>query len=125
MQRSSCSLTCEYLEWAGTEFGMQEDDILISAYQGARKITELAVYPLAYHPDWIGVQERCTDRAREWEAYCGYSSMHYEGPAFQKYKRRYTVDSRVIIDTDAYNTFNSNNSIAVLPLKDDKNYTEP
>ena len=96
----------------------------VGNYEGARKITALSVYPLIYHPDTLGVQKRCIARTKGWEAFCKYSFMSYKGGATSG-ASRHNIDSRVIIDTAAYNKFNPNSSITVYDLDDDPLYRAP
>lgn len=113
-----------YVEWSGKEFGMAEAASSICTYEGTRKITGLAVYPLIYHPDTLGAQKRCIDRAKEWEGFCKYSFMSYKGGATSGCSR-YNVDSRVIIDSAAFNKFNPNSQIGIYDLDDDPSYRAP
>lgn len=122
---TSCgfSVSNRFVEWTGKEFGMEADNAEIGKFKGTKKITDLSIYPLIYHADSIGVQQRCISRGREWETYCKYSFKHYAGVAYGS--GRMHVDSRVIIDNDAYNSFNPNNAISVWTIENDRKYVEP
>jgi hypothetical protein len=122
--RCAFSVNNRYVEWTGTKFGMDSDGSAIGSYSGTKKITDLPIYPLAYHSDKIGVQRRCISRAREWESYCKYSFKQYEGVAFSGGSRMH-VDARVIIDTEAYNKFNPNSEVSVWKIENDKDYQPP
>jgi hypothetical protein len=113
-----------YVEWSGKKFGMEDATSSIGTFDGTRRIINLSVYPLIYHPDSLGVQKRCIARAKEWEAFCKYSFMSYKGGATSGCNR-YNIDSRVIIDTHAFNKFNPNSGISVYDLSDDLTYRAP
>ncbi|KAK0101594.1 hypothetical protein ONS95_006757 [Cadophora gregata] len=120
----SFAVTSRYVEWEGTKFGMDSDCESIGSFNGTKKITDLKIYPLAYHRDAIGVQRRCIARAREWETYCRYSFKQYIGVAVSSRSRMH-VDARVIINTEAYNKFNPNSEVTVWKLENDKTYQPP
>jgi hypothetical protein len=64
--QASLHVWSEFVDWDGERFSMQADSTSIPRYEGTKKITELPVYPLKYHSDYIGVQKRCIAWAREW-----------------------------------------------------------
>jgi len=93
------------------------------AFQGTQRITGFNTFPLAYHPDSIGVQRRCIAWAREWQIYYKYRFKYYEGRADFTGRER-NVASRVMIDTAAYNSFNPGDEVTVSPLENDLTYAE-
>jgi hypothetical protein len=121
---NSFSVHNRFVEWTGHKFGMENHTSSIGSYDGTRKISALSVYPLIYHPDTLGIQKRCIARAKEWETFCKYSFMSYKGGATSG-GSRHNIDSRVIIDTAAYNKFNPNSAISVYGLEDDTSYHAP
>ncbi|CAG8970662.1 hypothetical protein HYALB_00003416 [Hymenoscyphus albidus] len=118
-------LHTRFVEWGGEEFGWMDEDQEIEGFEGTKKITDLSILPLSYHEDAIGVQQRCIARGRSWEALCGYHFKSYKGLATSIEESRFNIDSRVIIDTDAYNTFNPDNQIYVDTLTDNETYVAP
>ncbi|KAF4633671.1 hypothetical protein G7Y89_g4442 [Cudoniella acicularis] len=119
------NLDSRFVEWAGTEFGMERDSSVISGFQGTKKITDLPVYPLAYHPETTEVQQRCIARGRKWQSHCKYGFKAYKGIGVSIIGKRFSVDSRVIIDTAAFNSFNPNYQVSVWDLENDDTYTSP
>ncbi|KAL3423685.1 ATPase [Phlyctema vagabunda] len=116
-----------FVEWTGTEFGMEAKSWTIDPFKGTRKITDLEAMPLSFHPDSIGLQQRCIARGRRWEAHCKYLFKFYKGIALDDEfaSRRYNVQSRVILDTDAFNSFNPNRQVTVWAIKDNEDYVDP
>jgi hypothetical protein len=119
------TITGEFVEWNGKNFGMATTYKYIFKYQGTTPITQLSVYPLSYHPDANEIQKRCIARGKSWMDRCKYMFTAYEGVGVGNRCERYNVNSRVILDTDAFNTFNPNNMVYVSSLMDDKKYLSP
>lgn len=94
------------MDWDGERFGMQADTTSITRYEGTKKITELPIYPLKYYSDDIDVQKRRIARSRKWESYCECSFKAYKGKASDGSE----ADSRISLDTPAYNMISSQGS---------------
>ncbi|KAH6679363.1 putative ATP-dependent zinc metalloprotease FtsH [Halenospora varia] len=126
---SSCpsrfNLYSKFVEWNGEEFGMERDSSSISSFTGTKKITDLSFYPLAYHPETTQVQERCIARGRLWKSHCCYGFKAYKGIGVSTMGRRFNVDSRVIVDTAAFNAFNPNSMVSTWLLENDDTYVSP
>ncbi|KAG9239197.1 putative ATP-dependent zinc metalloprotease FtsH [Amylocarpus encephaloides] len=118
-------LKTRFVEWSGDDFGWQEDRHTIERFEGTKKISELSMVPLAYHDDSVGVQQRCIARGRSWEALCGYHFKAYKGTGKTMLGSRVNIDSRIIIDTAAFNTFNPHDQISLSKLTDSESYVAP
>ncbi|KAK4864887.1 hypothetical protein LT330_001510 [Penicillium expansum] len=112
----------EYVEFDGSKFGYNYTWLTIPSFPGTVPITSLPIFPLKYHPEKDTIQESLTKRGKEWEAYKGYHFKSYEGASTNKNSKdrdsnlkntKYRVNSRVIIDTEAYNRFGSTGSVHV------------
>lgn len=119
------SLASKFVEWNGTSFGMSDDHMTISAYAGTRPITELSAFPMNYHPDLEGLQRRCIARGKIWEGFCKYSFNAYKGIGLSVRHEKFSVDSRVIIDTTAFNSLNPNSAVRAYGLAKGKEYVAP
>ncbi|OGM42814.1 AAA family ATPase [Aspergillus bombycis] len=109
-------LSSKYVDYDGNGFGYRKEGQCIRPFQGTLPIAALPVFPLKFHPNADGVRENLTVRGKAWEEYSGYHYKQYEGPGFTKFMGRdiqLNVKSRIIIDGEAYNTFNPNDSIRV------------
>lgn len=103
-----------YVDWDGKCFGLDSSYTNIPAYSGTKKITDLSIYPLSYHPDLAGVQKRCIARGRLFESYQGYH--------FKAYRKDDEV-TRIIIDTSAWNKVKR--AVELEKLPDDPTYQAP
>ncbi|KAF9635055.1 Multicopper oxidase type 1 [Lasiodiplodia theobromae] len=122
-QSFTCSITCASLELDGTSLGWVDRVFCMDKWSGAKKLTELTIFPAELHPEYEDVRARVLERGRKWEAlrekptvveYEGLSvktiqpSNSLFGGAVQKAQ---TVNGRVIIDAAAYVTYSG-----ILPL---------
>ncbi|KAL9106860.1 MAG: hypothetical protein Q9227_008193 [Pyrenula ochraceoflavens] len=113
------NLRCWSVDWDGDKFGSKEESLYNYGYEGTVKITQLPYYPLTFHPDRNGLEGRLLSRGRTFESLKGYHYMAYKGVALG-YGRcgmiKHSVDSRIIIDTEAHNKFLPNNAVSFSPL---------
>lgn len=133
---SAYSLTSEAVDWDGENFGRSRTTLNIYEFNGTLPISQLGVYPLKYHSDEAKLKERLIERGKVFEQLKGFQYKQYTGIAIGhgmfgpiKYTVRRAsvnlyscantsrqVDSRIIIDTYAYNRFNPNRGISLSPL---------
>ncbi|KAE8371149.1 P-loop containing nucleoside triphosphate hydrolase protein [Aspergillus bertholletiae] len=112
----SCSVSVRYIDYDGHSFGYRNQSQTIRPFQGTRPITALPVFPLKFHPKADTVRRDLVARGKMWEETCGYHYKQYEGPGFTSFmgqKIQLNVKSRIIIDGEAFNTFNPNDTIRV------------
>ena len=104
------------IDFDGTKFGTRQETLRNYEFGGTMKITNLAAYPLAFHPDKKVLIKKLLERGNLFEKYAGYHYMAYKGIALG-YGRcgmiKHSVDSRIIIDTEAHNKFLPNYALAV------------
>lgn len=118
-------LSNRFVEWDGAKFGMKDESRSIPMFQGTKTIVDLQVLPLIHHVDSEGLQKRCIARGRVWEDFCKYSFKAYQGVGVSVLCNRYNVESRVIIDTAAFNSLNPNYRVHVSTLQPGKGYVAP
>jgi hypothetical protein len=123
MQATSCgryyALNTEFVDFDGEKFGYGSTTLSVPEFGGTQQITKLAAFPLEHHAEKDGVVERLLERGRKFVDYKGYHYMAYEGIALGQGvwgPIRYSVNSRIIIDTYAYNRFNPNRKVNLTAL---------
>ncbi len=112
----SYQLCCDFVQWDGERFGLASYTLEICQFRGTTPIIQLEAFPLAYHPKRCELESRLKIRGRKFETHSGYQYRAYNGLALDNTNRKYNVNSRVIIDTAAFNLFNPNNSVGVREL---------
>jgi hypothetical protein len=118
------TVKAQFVDWNGEHFGFGQHSITIMPYEGTKKITDLALFPLIYHSDVVGVQQRCISRGLRWEALCGYHFKHYNNSAGGHGTGH--IDTRVVIDTNAHNASPYNSPVNAECLEKSENgYTPP
>lgn len=114
-------LNCQIVDWDGESFGLGSWDKHIMQWEGTEKITELSAYPLEYHPELEKTKQELIKRGRAFENLSGYHFKHYQGAATGEGPWgpiKYNVDSRIIVDTYAWNRFNPNDQVSLNNLGD-------
>ncbi|KAL8771692.1 MAG: hypothetical protein Q9209_002883 [Squamulea sp. 1 TL-2023] len=115
----SYNLQCSKIDWDGNRFGYSQVHEGISLFGGTKAITELEVFPLQYHDRPNEIIKELVERGRIFERLSGYHYKQYTGIAYGSGPWgmvNYNVDSRILIDTYAWNRFNPNNRVRVGPL---------
>ncbi|KAE8392461.1 P-loop containing nucleoside triphosphate hydrolase protein [Aspergillus alliaceus] len=119
-QTGEFMISARYIDFDGNGFGYRSQSHEIPPFEGTLPITTLPVFPVRYHCDPVGVRQNLIARGRLWEKHQGYHYKQYEGTGIGSYmcqKVKFNVKSRIIIDTEAFNTFNPNEAIRVDALK--------
>ncbi|KAJ0424931.1 P-loop containing nucleoside triphosphate hydrolase protein [Aspergillus carlsbadensis] len=105
----SFAIAGKYIDFDGKAFGFMDNGFSIPAFEGTTPITSLSVFPLKYHSDHPTVCEELIARGALWEQHKGYQYKQYEGVAngyYYEKETKFNVKGRIIIDTEAYSTFN-------------------
>jgi hypothetical protein len=111
-------LEAKYIDFDGDDFGFRDKNFEVPPFGGTMPITALPVFPLRHHTDQITVRDSLVARGAVWEHYKGYHFKYYEGLAVGRFMRRefkFNIKSRIIIDAEAFNTFNPDESVSVYP----------
>ncbi|GFF52757.1 ATP-dependent zinc metalloprotease FtsH [Aspergillus udagawae] len=111
-------LEAKYIDFDGDDFGFRDKNFEVPPFGGTMPITALPVFPLRHHTDQITVRDALVARGAVWEHYKGYHFKYYEGLAVGRFMRRefkFNIKSRIIIDAEAFNTFNPDESVSVYP----------
>ncbi|KAI9685941.1 MAG: hypothetical protein M1820_010719 [Bogoriella megaspora] len=109
-------LNCEYVDFDGESFGTDCDVLSIPAFSGTRGITDLPVFPLDRYSDPKALKTRLLKRGKLFHQLKGYHFKQYRGVAIEHTclgPVRRSVESRVIVDTQAHNRFNPNRKVTL------------
>lgn len=109
-------ISARYCDYDGRTFGPTSHLMLVPFYEGTSPITSLPVFPLEYHGEKDKIRKDLIVRGKLWEDHQGYHYKQYEDIAKAKFCGRqikFNVNSRIVIDADAFNTFSPNSSISL------------
>jgi hypothetical protein len=108
------------VDFDGSRFGKSHGHLKINHFEGTRTINELNCFPLEFHPQRNRVARTLIVRGKSFAAFAGFHYKWYSGLALAERKCglmvRHNVESRVIIDCDAYNDFPANEIVTVKDL---------
>ena len=108
------SMRVQYVDWDGERFCHAKHVLSICPFEGTVPIMDLSAFPISYHNSHQAVKQGLISRGKLWESYKGYHYKHYEGIAKAFHlgrERRFSIKGRIVIDGEAYNIFNPNQSI--------------
>lgn len=117
-QTGKFKMSADYIDWDGARFGYRSETLFIESYEGTSPIRNLSVFPLAYHMDHDQVSMALSTRGKLWASHKGYHYKYYEGPAkgysedFDR-EMKFKIDGRVVIDAEAFNTFDPESETTV------------
>lgn len=104
----------QYVDYDGEDFGYRTHYMSIPSFEGTLSITALPIFPLIYHSDHADIRRDLIARGKLWEDHKGYHYKQYEGTGmayfFNKPVKMH-IKSRIVIDADAYDTFNPDEAI--------------
>ncbi len=80
-REDSYRLNCDMVHGDGHTFGWASVRFEIPEFDGMIKITDLASFPLKYHPKTDKVRNQLIDRGRAYERLSGFHHMKYKGIA--------------------------------------------
>ncbi|KAL9583119.1 MAG: hypothetical protein Q9212_002892 [Teloschistes hypoglaucus] len=114
-------MTCEKVDWDGESFGLHQQSRRIYNFDGTLPIIDLPTYPLQYYPNAMKARQELIKSGELFESLSGYHYKHYKGVGVASAlwgRSKYNVDSRIIIDTYAWNRFNPNKNFELYTLTD-------
>ncbi|KAF7302929.1 AAA family [Mycena kentingensis (nom. inval.)] len=109
-------VACDVVSNDGNSFGLARDNIEIDAFRGARRIQNLVVYPLEYHPEQEDIRTRAIARGKRFTQLPKHSYHEMSGPGMtetmnQQWETRrfkFSTHGRVMIDPVAFRLFEPN-----------------
>lgn len=112
----------KYFEFDGKRFGFGNVSDEIPEFRGARKITQLPVYPLSYCSDEAKVRGKLIARGKKFVTLSGMHYKAYNGMAYMKRKKgvvRFNIqNSRVMVDPSTFRRINPNYYVSHVKSKD-------
>ncbi|RJE25045.1 AAA family ATPase [Aspergillus sclerotialis] len=120
-QTGKFCIKAKFIEYDGTKFGTYFDGLAVPPFEGTSPITDLKVFPLVYHSNSATVRRDLIARGKLWEDHAGYHYKQYEGGAktyFCNREIKFHIKSRIVIDADAYNTFNPGDEVDIYYSKE-------
>lgn len=113
-RKGNFDTTLAYIDFDGDKFGYMSHSVSVPPYEGTLPITALPAFPLVYHSKNATIREDLIARGKLWEDHKGYHYKQYEGVGktyFCGREIKLNVKSRIVIDTEAYNTFNPDEEV--------------
>lgn len=110
------SLTVEYVDYDGDDFGMRCTNVLIHQFDGAAPIAALSAFPLSFHTNEAAIREKLIARGRKWESHAGQQFREYRGVALDTLNFRYNLDGRVMVDTHTFHRIEADDAYTVSPF---------
>ncbi|KAF2654956.1 ATPase [Lophiostoma macrostomum CBS 122681] len=99
------SMNCQRVDWNGKSFGWADEHVQLPEFIGVKPISELPIFPLAFHADQESVRLGLIERGKRFAALSGYHYRSYNGPALQRTQNGNILvqnNGRIIIDTDSF-----------------------
>jgi hypothetical protein len=100
----------QYLDYDGEVFGEATQTLQLEMFHSARRIEDLPIYPLEFHPD-PNVWSRLVSAGRKFVSFIGCHHRQYEGNMFaplQDQLLRVHVRGRIMIDAQQFRKWNPN-----------------
>lgn len=118
---NSYQLTCESIDWNGTNFGRSNQCLQVWEFSGTRLIKSLHSYPLSFHPEKEAVKALLIERGKKFESLAGYHYNGYEGFAvnWDREGKEMLVDvaGRMIVDAGNFRRQQPRYAPYIQPLK--------
>ncbi|CAF3585041.1 hypothetical protein FGSG_05940 [Fusarium graminearum PH-1] len=109
------SMSCKGIDWDGKSMGWADVNMQIRDFTGTVPFSNLACYPLEYHPKPEAARELLLQRGRKFESLAGYHYKAYSGTAIwhvsSTKSRQENVNSRIVIDGANWEKLNPDHMI--------------
>jgi hypothetical protein len=97
------------VDYSGKHFGRYSESLRISEFIGAKKITTLSVFPLAYHQDREAIRTALIKRGQMFETLGGHHYKEYSGAAItwdqEGREVPIQISGRIVVDIDSFNKY--------------------
>lgn len=108
-------VSCDVIHNSGTDFGLTRQHIFIDGFTGVRPITELAVYPLIYHPEKDDVLAQAVEFGKRFVALPRHKYCEIVGHAMRdlpggEHLEKYYNTGRVMISPFAFHRYQPNST---------------
>lgn len=119
-QQPVYGLTAAYVDFDGQRFGIQKISLSLANFEGTKRISSLAAFPIEFHAGADQIKAKLIERGAKIEALAGSFFQNYNGVGWrigvQGTKEKHTVKGRVVIDPFGYNRFEPDFAVYVTPL---------
>jgi hypothetical protein len=102
----------------GEDFGWSEPTVSVPAFEGAKKVNSLSVYPLDHHKEYEKIRELLLARGRTYLSLLEPICKEYDGLAIysvpemgREQEKRFLGSGRIMIDPIAFRAQNSNSDL--------------
>ncbi|KAL8950611.1 MAG: hypothetical protein Q9222_003366 [Ikaeria aurantiellina] len=112
-------LECEVIVAHAGKWGWKNQWFDIPEYGGMQKIEELSAFPLKFHSKIDRIKEQLIRNGRRFEGLTGSHHKQYQGVALNGHEPFY-VDSRIMIDADAYICYHPDQDCILKPVELEK-----
>ncbi|KAK6342032.1 hypothetical protein TWF730_001513 [Orbilia blumenaviensis] len=121
--RLNISIQATYVDYDGTKFGEQETTLQVWAFDGVKRIEELSVFSLDWHPEKDEITRRLIERGTKLVSLQGSHCKKYNGLAVEMTMFRPSkvqINSRVMIDAKTHAMFNASEQKHLMDLNQPK-----
>ncbi|KAJ7266957.1 P-loop containing nucleoside triphosphate hydrolase protein [Mycena haematopus] len=111
-------IECDVISNDGNSFGIARDSIEIDLYRGARRVQDLILYPLDFHPDKEKIRAAAIKRGKRFASLSQLSNSYNDisGPGMKEKTNerwetrqfKFSTHGRVMIDPKAFRLFEPN-----------------
>ncbi|EWC46772.1 hypothetical protein DRE_04017 [Drechslerella stenobrocha 248] len=111
------------IDYNGDEFGWAQKYLVNPDFEGSRKITDLDVFPLKYHPHEKQVRADLASRGRKFESLAGIHCMEYNGPTISgagHWGSKLFVNGRVMVDVKTHAHYHPEKLAAITSFNAEK-----
>jgi hypothetical protein len=101
----------QYFDYDGEVFGEATETLQLELFAGARRIENLPIFPLEFHPD-PNIWSRLVSAGQKFVSFIGCHHRQYEGNMFAPHKdqqlMKVHVSGRIMIDAQQFRKWNPN-----------------
>lgn len=121
-EESYFAITAKLIHHDGQDFGWGSTLLKIPAFDGAKKVANLPVYPLRYHAEPARMRESLLERGRKYvallEPLCREYrdlAVHTESNMGEEVEKRFNATGRIMVDPPAFRAQNPSSRLARMP----------
>ncbi|KAJ6623166.1 P-loop containing nucleoside triphosphate hydrolase protein [Mycena sp. CBHHK59/15] len=115
------SIACDVVNNDGVSFGLARDLLELNSFRGARKIQDLPILPIEYHPNRQALCEHAIKRGKKFVNLEEHSYREISGPGVREVTNsqwdirqfKFNTHGRVMIDPVAFRLFQPNSELSL------------
>ncbi|OJI97958.1 hypothetical protein ASPVEDRAFT_24871 [Aspergillus versicolor CBS 583.65] len=104
-EKGYLGVVVRFVDWDGKRFGYDTGCLAICGFAGTKAITDLDVFPVAFHPSREQAEAAAISRGRRFRELCGLQYMAYSGLITYKVGDttiEKNTDGRIVIDASSF-----------------------